>query len=301
MKFFRVIGRSIRDALKSVARNFSLSIASITCVMITLIIVGVALVVTYNVEDATNKLKKDLSIVVFVSNDADEFDIKSLETQIKGIDNVDADTVAYRDKASIKKDMMDSNDTFQNIMENWDDKENPLQNIYTVKVVDANKIAETATAIKNLSKVTLVKYGEGMVEQLLMAFNGVEKFSFVAVIALVLVTIFLIINTIKLTIFSRKREISIMRLVGASNSSIKLPFIFEGMFIGIIGSIIPVILVVYGYYWVFKILNGKLLTDLISLLTPGSIVIKISLFIVAIGAIVGMIGSSSAVRKYLKV
>ena len=301
MKFFRVIGRSFRDALKSVGRNFSLSLASITCVMITLIIVGVALVITYNVEDATKKLKQDLSIVVFVSNEADEFDIKSIETQIKGIDNVDPDHVIYKDKSEIKKEMMESNETFENIMENWDDKENPLQNIYVVKVIDANKISETATTIKNLTKVTLVKYGEGMVEQLLMAFNGIEKFSFVAVIALVIVTVFLIINTIKLTIFSRKREISIMRLVGASNSSIKLPFIFEGMFIGIIGAIIPVGLVVYGYYWVYGILKGKLLTDIISLVAPSAIVFKIAIFIVIIGAVVGMLGSSSAVRKYLKV
>ena len=301
MKFFRVIGRSIRDSVKSVGRNFSLSIASITCVMITLIIVGVALVITYNVEDATTKLKKDLSIVVFVSNDADEFDIKSLETQIKGIANVDPDKVTYTDKAQIKKEMMDSNNTFQNIMENWDDKENPLQNIYTVKVIDADKIGETATSIKNLSKVTLVKYGEGMVEQLLEAFNGIEKFSFVAVIALIVVTVFLIVNTIKLTIFSRKREISIMRLVGSSNISIKLPFIFEGMFIGIIGAIIPIIVVVYGYYWVYNVLDGKLLTDIVSLVQPSAIIYKISLFIIVIGALVGMIGSASAVRKYLKV
>ena len=301
MKFFRIIGRSIRDAMKSVARNFSLSLASITCVMITLIIVGVALVITYNVEDATNKLKKDLSIVVFISNDADNFDVTSLETQIKGIDNVDPDYVTYQSKAEIKKEMMESNDTFQNIMEHWDDEENPLQNIYIVKVKDANKISETANTIKNLSKVTLVKYGEGMVEQLLVAFNGIERFSFVAVIALVVVTIFLIINTIKLTIFSRKREISIMRLVGASNSSIKLPFVFEGMFIGIIGAILPIIIVVYGYFWVYDILGGKLLTNIITLLPPSAIVFKISIFILLIGAVVGMIGSSSAVRKYLKV
>ena len=301
MKFFRVIGRSFRDALKSVGRNFSLSLASITCVMITLIIVGVALIITYNVEDATKKLKQDLSIVVFVSNDADEFDVKSIETQIKGIDNVDPDGVTYKDKVEIKKEMMESNDTFQNIMENWDDKENPLQDVYVVKVIDANKIGETATAIKNLTKVTLVKYGEGMVEQLLMAFDGIEKFSFVAVIALVVVTVFLIINTIKLTIFSRKREISIMRLVGASNLSIKLPFVFEGMFIGIIGSIIPVVFIVYSYFWVYKILGGKLLTDIISLVPPSTIVFKIAIFIVLIGAFVGMLGSGSAVRKYLKV
>ena len=301
MKFFRVIGRSFRDALKSVGRNFSLSIASITCVMITLVIVGVALLITYNVEDATNKLKKDLSIVVFISNDADNFDITSLETQIKSIDNVDPDYVTYQSKAEIKKEMMEGSETFQNIMEDWDDEENPLQNIYIVKVIDANKISETATSIKNLSKVSLVKYGEGMVEQLLKAFNGIEKFSFIAVIALIIVTIFLIINTIKLTIFSRKREISIMRLVGASNMSIKLPFVFEGMFIGIIGSIIPIIAVIYGYYWLYDTLSGKLLTDIISMVAPSTIVFKISLFIFLIGAIVGMIGSSSAVKKYLKV
>ena len=263
MKFFRIFGRSIRDAFKSVARNFSLSLASITCVIITLIIVGVALVIAYNVEDATTKLKKDLSIVVFISNDADNFDITSLETQIKGIENVDPDYVKYQSKAEIKKDMMDSNDTFENIMSNWDDEENPLQNIYIVKVKDADRISETANSIKNLSKVTLVKYGEGMVEQLLMAFNGIEKFAFVAVIALVVVTVFLIINTIKLTIFSRKREISIMRLVGASNLSIKLPFVFEGMLIGVIGAILPIILVVYGYFWVYDILGGKLLMNII--------------------------------------
>ena len=186
-------------------------------------------------------------------------------------------------------------------MSDWDDDENPLQNTYIVKVIDANKIGETATAIKNLAKVTRVSYGEGMVEQLLMAFNGVQKFSFIAVIALVVVTTFLIINTIKLTIFSRKREISIMRLVGASNISIKLPFVFEGMLIGIIGSILPIILVVYGYYSLFDIMNGKLLTDIFTLVPPSEIVFKIGAFILLIGAVVGMLGSASAVKKYLKV
>ena len=301
MKFFRVIARSFRDAIKSVGRNFSLSLASITCVVITLIIVGIALIITYNIEDATQKLKKDLSIVVFISKDADNFDITSLETQIKGIDNVDADYVRFQSKAEIKQEMMEGSETFQNIMQDWDDEENPLQDIYVVKVIDADKISETATAIKNLSKVSLVKYGEGMVEKLLKAFNGIEKFSFVAVIALILVTVFLIINTIKLTIFSRKREISIMRLVGASNSSIRLPFIFEGMFIGIIGAIIPIIVVIYGYYWLYDTLGGILLIDIVSLVKPSLIVYKIALFIIAIGAVVGMIGSGSAVKKYLKV
>lgn len=301
MKFFRIIGRSIRDSLKSIGRNFSLSLASVSCIMITLIIVGVSLIISYNVDYATKELKRDLSIIAFVSNDADSFDITSVETQIKGIDNVIPEEVVQKTKAEIKNEMMESNDTFENIMKDWDDEENPLQNIFIVKVKDADRIGETAVAIKNLSNVTLVKYGEGMVEKLLMAFNGVEKGSFVAVIALVIVTVFLIINTIKLTIFSRKREISIMRLVGASNMSIKMPFVFEGMFIGIIGAIIPIGLIVYGYYWIYGLLDGKLLTDIITLLPPTEIVFKVSFFVLLIGIIVGMFGSSTAVKKYLKV
>ena len=85
MKFFRVIGRSIRDSLRSIGRNFSLSLASISCIMITLIIVGVSLIISYNVDSATRELESDLSIIAFVSNDADDFDITSVETQIKGI------------------------------------------------------------------------------------------------------------------------------------------------------------------------------------------------------------------------
>lgn len=299
MKFFRIVGRSIRDSLRSIGRNFSLSLASISCIMITLIIVGVSLIISYNVDSATKELKKDLSIIAFVSNDADSFDITSVETQIKGIENVS--NVEYKSKAVIKDEMMESNDTFENIMQNWDDEENPLQNIYIVKVFDADRISETATAIKNLSNVTLVKYGEGMVEKLLLAFNGIEKGSFVAVIALIIVTVFLIVNTIKLTIFSRKREISIMRLVGASNMSIKMPFVFEGMFIGIIGAIVPIGLIIYGYYWIYELLGGKLLTDIIDLLPPTDIVFKVSLFVLVSGIIVGMFGSSTAVKKYLKV
>ena len=301
MKFFRIVFRSIRDSLKSIGRNFSLSLASIFCIMITLIIVGAALLISFNVDSATKELKRDLSIIAFVSNDADSFDITSVETQIKGIENVDIDNVTHKTKAEIKAEMMESNDTFENIMKDWDDEENPLQNIFIVKVLDADRISETATAIKNLSNVTLVKYGEGMVEKLLMAFNGIEKAAFVAVIALIVVTVFLIINTIKLTIFSRKREISIMRLVGASNMSIKMPFVFEGMFIGIIGAIIPIGLIGYGYYWLYDFLGGKLLTDIISILPPTNVLFKVSLFVLLVGIVVGSFGSSTAVKKYLKV
>ena len=108
-------------------------------------------------------------------------------------------------------------------------------------------------------------------------------------------------NTIKLTIFSRRGEIEIMRLVGASNITIKLPFLFEGFIIGVVGSIIPICITIYGYVILYSRMHGKLFSNMIMLIKPYPFVFKISLILLGIGALVGMYGSIKAVRKYLKV
>ena len=140
-----------------------------------------------------------------------------------------------------------------------------------------------------------------MVNRLISAFDVIEKISIIAVIALILVTIFLIINTIKLTISARRKEIGIMRLVGASNITIKLPFIIEGMILGLFGSIVPVILTTYGYLAFYKHFDGYLYSRLIELIVPEPFIYQTSLIVIGIGILVGMIGSASAVRKYLKI
>ena len=299
MRFFRILGRSIRDAFKSVGRNFSLSLASISCIIVTLIIVAVSIIIGYNVDNFSSELKKDLTIVVFVSNSADDLNMAKLKMDIESISNVES--VTFKGKQEIKEEMMAEDEAFENVMSNWDESENPLQNTYLVKVVDIEKIGETATAIKNLDSIDVVKYGEGMVDQLVTVFKVVEKVSIGSVIALILMTMFLIVNTIKLTIFSRKREISIMRLVGASNFAIKIPFVVEGMILGFIGSIIPVCAMIYGYYAIYNYFGGKLFTDLIKLVSPEPFIYVASLIVIFVGIIVGMIGSARAVRKYLKV
>ena len=146
-----------------------------------------------------------------------------------------------------------------------------------------------------------INYGETMVNSFLNVFKGVEKGTLVTVIALIIVTVFLIVNTIKLTIFSRKREISIMRLVGASNFTIKMPFVIEGMVLGLIGSIIPILLVIYGYFAFYKNLGGEVFSPLIKLIKPEPFIYIVALIVLVIGIIVGMYGSYKAVRKYLKV
>ena len=301
MKAFRILGRNIRDSFKSVGRNFSLSLASISCITITLIVVAVAMVLSLNVNNFTKIVEKDVTIVAFLDLDITDEEIKEVYNDIIVLDNVEKDNVEFIDKMEISKDMMASSDVFESIMKEWDREESPIQDTYQIKVSDINLINKTASEIKLIENVDVVKYGEGMVEQLISVFEMLRTGAIVAVIALVLVTAFLITNTIKITIMSRKREIEIMRLVGASNINIKLPFIFEGLILGAIGSIIPIFLTMYGYTMLYDKFNGQLFSEFLKLINPTPFIYYVSFVLVTIGMIVGMFGSSKAVRKYLKI
>ena len=140
-----------------------------------------------------------------------------------------------------------------------------------------------------------------MIEQLISIFDVVRKVCIAIVVALIIVTAFLIANTIKITIFSRKREIEIMRLVGASNLNIKIPFIFEGLFLGILGSIIPIVLTIYGYNALYENFDGQVFSPFIKLIQPEPFIYAVSGILVIIGILVGMFGSWRAVKKYLKI
>ena len=299
MKLIRIFNRSIRDSFKSIFRNFSLSVASISCTIITLILVSLAILATENVTDMTQKIEKDLTMIVFVDSKATDDEVKNVNNELKNIDNVDS--ITFRDKNEIKNNMSMENETFKTIMDSWSDEENPLQSTYILKVKDIKHIKETASTIKNINNVTLVKYGETMVDRMVSVFDMIKKGCWIIVISLIIVTVFLITNTIKITIFSRRNEINIMRLVGTSNSVIKLPFLFEGLLLGIFGSLIPILLTIFGYTYFYESMGGVVLSNLVELTKPSSIVYNTSLALLVIGGVVGMFASTRAVRKYLKV
>ena len=299
MKAIRIFSRNIRDSFKSVFRNFSLSLASISCITITLIIVAVAIIASFNVQNFTKEIEKDLTIVVFLEQEATESDVKDVESEIKQMDNVD--TYTFQSKQEVKQQMQQESEVFNTVLSNWEDDESPLKDTYQVKVKDVTKLKDTALKIEKIDHVSVVRYGSGMVDKMVKAFNSVEKITYGIVIALIIVTVFLIINTIKLTISARSREISIMRLVGASNITIKMPFIIEGMILGLFGSIIPVLIATYGYLAFYKHFDGYLYSRIIELIPPEPFIYQVSLAVIGVGILVGMIGSASAVKKYLKV
>lgn len=297
MKASRIFLRSIRDAFKSVVRNFSLSFASIMCITITLILVSVAIISGVNIEKITRDIEDELTIITYLDQDVSEEDINNIKLTIEKDSNVLS--VILKTKDEWKVEMSNYDDAFANVLNYMDD--NPFLNTLVIKVKDVSLLKKTANMIKEIPKVNEVKYGENKVEMIISAFDVLEKVVVVIVIALILVTIFLISNTIKLTIFSRRNEIEIMRLVGASNTTIKLPFLIEGLIIGIVGAIIPICITIYGYVILYTRLNGHIISNIIKLLKPYSFVFYVSLVLLVIGAIVGMFGSIKAVKKYLKI
>ncbi len=299
MKNIRILVKNIRDGFKNIIRNFSLSLASISCITVTLLIVAVAIVGSYNVENFTKIIRDDFTIVVYMENQLDNEAEEKIKGKINDLPNIES--INFNSKKDIANQMKEESAIFDTIMSSWAESENPLYDTYLVKVKDSQKISNTATKIEKIEGVVMVKYGEGMIESLLSIFNIVEKILIVIVLSLIVVTAFLIINTIKITIFSRQEEIEIKRLVGASNFSIKQPFVIEGLFIGILGSIVPILVTIYGYSTLYEKTGGVLFSKFIQLVEPFPFSFMVSIVLVVIGIIVGMIGSSRAVRKYLKI
>lgn len=297
MKMFRYLKRGLRDSFKSVFRNFSLSVAAVACSTITLILVAVSIIVSYNVDSITKTLESELTIVVYLKKDVPDEQIENLKSSFVKMKNVEE--VEFKDNEEWKLEMKEYSETYSTTLDYLE--ENPLLDSFIVKVKDVNYLKETTDSIREFEYVESANYGEGMAENLISAFSIIEKVTIFIVLALVFVTAFLISNTIKLTIFSRRNEIEIMRLVGTSNSTIKLPFVFEGFILGFLGSIIPILITIYGYVLLYDHFNGYILSPIITLVKPFNFVIYVSVILLVIGCVIGMFGSYRAVRKYLKI
>ncbi|MDE5539366.1 MAG: permease-like cell division protein FtsX [Bacilli bacterium] len=297
MKPFRILGRSVRDSFKSVFRNFSLSIASVICTTITLLLVAISIVLSVNVNHITKMMEEELTIVVYVEKSVDDERINEIEKSLKGLNNVKE--VVYKSKEEWRIEMKSYSESLEVTLDYLEN--NPLLDSFVVTVENVNDLAPTAKEIRKISDIESANYGEGMVEEIISIFTIIKTATIGIVVALIVVTAFLISNTIKLTIFSRKSEIEIMRLVGSSNIAIRLPFIFEGFLLGLIGSLIPIIVTIYGYVIAYEKLNGSLSLGVLKLVKPMPFVIYTSIVLAVIGSVVGMFGSGRAVRKYLKI
>lgn len=162
MRNIRILIKNIRDGFKNVIRNFSLSLASISCITVTLLIVAFAIVGSYNVENFTKVIRDDFTIVVYMNNSNTEETEAKIKNEINGLSNIES--ITFNSKKDIANEMKEESEIFNTIISSWSDSENPLYDTYLVKVKNSEKISNTASKIEKIEGVEMVRYGEGMIE-----------------------------------------------------------------------------------------------------------------------------------------
>ncbi|WP_099159889.1 permease-like cell division protein FtsX [Virgibacillus ndiopensis] len=294
----RTAKRHFREGIKNIFRNGWMTVASVGAVTTTLILVGAFLALMLNLNQMADNIEDDVEIKVLIDLTANETQIKSLGEQIKKIDEVD--TVSFSSKEEELENLIES---MGEEGKSWKlfKQDNPLNHAYIVKATDPLDTVDIADKIKDFDAVQEVSYGKDVVQKLFQFNEYARTIGLVLIVGLVFTAIFLISNTIKITIMARSKEIGIMKLVGATNGFIRWPFFIEGMLLGVLGAIIPIAIIISGYYYLENTLSKQISFSFVEILPFNPFAWQLSLIILAIGAFIGMWGSIMSVRKFLKV
>lgn len=296
MKGLRTFLYELKYAFLGMKRHIMLCFSAISAIGITLLLIGALLIIGFHVDYFSNGVQKDLSIHVILNEDiTDESsidDVKNEISKLKNVENVDFSSKDNELELMIKEK--------GSAFKAYRGDSNPLSNAFFVFVRNASSINETSKQIKNIDGVASVAFGGDSVTSLVEMLNMIQKIGIGIVALLIVLSLYLIYNTICTTIDSRRNEILIMRTVGATNGFISNPFIVEGIIIGLLGSVIPYLIVHFGYQKLYTSLNGQLFTPMFALFKPDVINFQVGSSIVLAGVLIGGFASLLAARKYLK-
>ena len=291
----RTMGRHIRDAFKSLFRNGLMTFGSVSAVSMILLIVGVFVSLLFNVNKIGSDIENDVNVRVYIDLAADQEKTDQLEAKIKEL--ADVESVTFRSK---DEELEDVTKSFAEEFSLFKNDGNPLRNAFDVKAKEPQKTSAVAKAIEGMDYVARVRYGEARADNLFRIIATARNIGAVIIVGLLALAMFLISNTIRSTIYSRRTEIEIMRLVGATKAYIRWPFFLEGGMIGLLGSIIPIGLVWSIYLWIYKGGSDFSSGSSFSLLDPNPFLIYVSLAMAAIGITIGAFGSILSMRRFLK-
>ena len=275
-----------------------MTFASVSAVTVTLSLVGVFVVIMMNLNNFATSIKSNVEVRVHIDRTATEEQRTQLEGKLEALEEVDSIKFSPKEDElnSLIENMGEQGSAFELF-----EQDNPLNDVYIVKTYLPEDVLTVAKKVEKMDYVETVKYGQGFVEKMFNIVNTSRNVGIVLVAALLFTAMFLISNTIKITIFARRREIEIMRLVGATNGFIRWPFFLEGLWLGIMGSIIPIALIAIGYKFLYDNFSTALTVDYMNLLPYNPFILEVSLLIVLFGALIGIWGSLMSVRKFLKI
>ncbi len=294
----RTISYFIREALKSLYRNSWMGLASMGTVAVSLIIVGLSLITVMNANYLAARLESNVEIIAFIKSDVSEDDARALKNEIQSIPGVSSVEFRSKDQALVefRKELGE-----QQNMINALGGENPLPHLYKVTTISPGDVEGVAKKLELFPQMEKVDYGKGVVEKLFSITRWVRLVGLTVIVLLGLAAVFLIATTIRLTVFARRKEIQIMKILGATNWFIRWPFLVEGMVLGFTGALIAVLIVDFSYLAVIDYVQKDLNLNILGLQKDTRFLLLLGGVMLGVGTFIGALGSGISMRKFLKV
>jgi cell division transport system permease protein len=297
----RTVRRHAKESVKSLGRNGWMTFASVSAVTVALLLVGIFLTVMLNLNNIASQVENNVEVRVFIDNTATNAQQQELNANIKKIKDVKS--ITFLSKQDGLKQLINDMGKDSEVFKSLEGAQNPLPDAYIVKTYQPKQTIAVANSIQKLHYVDSVRYGKGYVEKLFKVIDVARNIGLVLILGLLFTSIFLIANTIKLTIVARRHEIEIMKLVGATNSFVRWPFFLEGLTLGVVGALIPSAIIGFGYRALYNLYldNNYQSYVFIKLIPFNTLTLELTGLLVCIGACIGVWGSTTSIRKFLKV
>jgi cell division transport system permease protein len=292
----RTIAYYFREAFLSIFRNGWLSLAAAATVAISLVILGCSLLVVVNTDRLADQLESSVEISAFLKDGLEQEEIRELNDKIRFLPGVVE--VQFVPKEEALQEMRRSFGSRQDILDGLED-DNPLPDTFRVKTRRADQVVEVARKISSLDGVEDVRYGQGLVERLVVVTRWIRVVGVGAMILVGAAAIFLISTTIRLSVFARRREIGIMKYLGATNWFVRFPFLIEGMVLGLLGSLLAAALVYTGYLSLVEHMARAM--PFIPLVSDGQVIFRLLAGLVGLGLCIGALGSTISIHRFLNV
>ena len=302
--------RHLIESLKSLKRNGWMTVAAVSSVTITLSLVAIFASVILNTAKLASDISNNVRIVVYMRKDIAD-NSKTIVKEGQTVKNNDYhkiyDALTSMDHVS-KVTYSSKEEQYEKLTETmgsewkvFEGDSNPLYDAYIVDTTEHKYVDSVAAEAKKLEGVSEVQDGGANTQKLFALSDFIRVWGLVGAGLLIFIAVFLLSNTIRITIISRSREIQIMRLVGAKNSYIRGPFLFEGAWIGLLGSVLPVVLVYFGYNMAYQTMNKNLVAQNLSMIEPHLFVPAMIGAVSVLGIFIGSLGSSISMRRFLKI
>lgn len=290
----------IKEGIINVHRNKLMTLASISIVTAAMIILGIFFIISSNLNLNIETLKQLPEMEAFCNPNLDDAQVKLVEEGLKRNEKIaEVKKITKKEAFERAKNILGSK---ENLMEGEDESFLPVS--FIIKLKNSDESAEMVERIKSMKGIESVQYSQTAVDFISKSAYWVKLISVILLLSLLSVSFFIISNTIKLTVFARRKEINIMKYIGATDWFIRLPFIIEGIIIGIIGAVLAFVLVCYGYTAVEGKITGEMSSlgvDFIRLQRVSSIGFNIIGINLLLGTALGAVGSAASIRKYLHV